>query len=178
MIAIRHLDGGDRNRLGQLLRRIPADDRNFLKEDVDDPDLIERWLADVRNRWLLATADADAVGLVGVLPWIGRSAHVGELRLIVDPSRRRRGYGRQLARAALVDALELGLSHIFVEVAAEQEALIAMFAALGFEPEAVLRDFVHDQGGRSHDLVMLTHRVQELWSEMLTLGLDREQAVG
>ncbi|HTC71330.1 MAG TPA: GNAT family N-acetyltransferase [Solirubrobacteraceae bacterium] len=176
-MQIRPLTGEDRGQLGRFFDRVPDADRDFLKEDLDDPGLIDRWLSGRRGQWMLGVEDGGVAGLAGLLPWMGRSAHVGELRLLVDPARRRRGYGRALARAALVEAFELGLTHIFVEVGAEQEALIAMFGALGFEPEALLRDFVRDQGGSSHDLVMLTHRVEELWSEMLTLGLGEEQPV-
>jgi hypothetical protein len=47
-----------------------------------------------------------------------------------------------------------------------------MFKQLGFEPEALLRDFIRDRNGAGHDLLMLTHRVHETWSELLTLGAD------
>jgi RimJ/RimL family protein N-acetyltransferase len=176
-MQIKRLTGEDRTQLERFFDRVPDADRDFLKEDLDDPGLIYRWLSGRRGRWLLGVDDGGVAGLVGLLPRTGRSGHVGELCLLVDPARRRRGYGCALARAALVEAFELGLTHIFVEVGAEQEALITMFGALGFEPEALLRDFVRDQGGSSRDLVVLTHRLEELWSEMLTLGLAEEQPV-
>ena len=93
--------------------------------------------------------------------------------MLVSSNRRGHGVGRALARAALLEALELGCSHAYVEVVAEQEALVAMFQDMGFEPEALLADFVRDGAGEFHDLMLLTHRAGEQWSRSQVLGLDR-----
>ena len=74
--------------------------------------------------------------------------------------------------AALLEALELGCSHAYVEVVAEQDALVAMFQDMGFEPEALLADFVRDGTGDFHDLMLLTHRASEQWGRSQVLGLD------
>ena len=58
---------------------------------------------------------------VAVVPLQGWSSHVGEVRVIVDPAHRGRGIGRALARHAVLDALELGLTKLVVEVVADQE---------------------------------------------------------
>ena len=58
--------------------------------------------------------------------------------MIVDPGHRGRGIGRALARHAVLEALELGLTKMVVEVIADQEPTIAMFRSLGFDPEALL----------------------------------------
>ena len=63
-----------------------------------------------------------------------------------------------MACAALVEAHDLQCSQVYVEVVAEQEALIAMFQDMAFEPAALLPDFVRDGAGDFHDLVLLTHR--------------------
>ena len=70
-----------------------------------------------------------------------------------------------------VAALELGCTHVYVEVVAEQTALVAMFRKLGFEPEALLADFVRDGAGESHDLMLLTHHAADNWSALAGLGL-------
>ena len=86
--------------------------------------------------------------------------------------------GPPLGQTALVEALELGCTHAYVEVVAEQEALVSMFQDLGFEPEAILADFVRDGEGEFHDLMLLTHRAQDQVpvSQFLELsGAAREQ---
>jgi len=100
--------------------------------------------------------------------------HVGELRLVVDPTRRSGGVGRTLARYALVEALRAGHRKLVVELAADQENALAMFSSLGFVGEALLRDHIRDRDGEFHDLVMLAHFVDGTWAGMDAIGLTDE----
>jgi L-amino acid N-acyltransferase YncA len=152
--------------------RVPEGERAFFKEQVLDCPTVERWLADARGRRGLAVAEDGAVaGYVAVVPLPGWSDHVGEVRLVIDPERRGRGLGRALARWALAQALDCGLRKLYVEVVAEQEGAVAMFCALGFQAEGLLRDHVRDQAGNLRDLVLLAHPVQEQWEAMSAAGI-------
>ena len=64
------------------------------------------------------------------------------------------------------------MTKLVVEVVAEQEATVAMFTALGFEAEGLLRDHVRSQSAQVHDLLVLSHFVEELWATMATTGVD------
>jgi len=94
------------------------------------------------------------------------------MRLVIDPDQRRRGIGRRLARRAVADAKALGLTKLVVEVVAQQEPTVAMFTALGFEAEGLLRDHVSSQRGEQHDLLILSHFVDELSTSMTSVGID------
>ena len=107
-----------------------------------------------------------------MVPHSGWSDHVGDVRLVVDPERRTQGLGRTLARWALVQAVQCGLTKLTVEVVVEQERAVAMFGALGFVAEGLLRDHVRDQDGELRDLVLLSHAVADSWSAMETAGID------
>ena len=48
-----------------------------------------------------------------------------------------------------------------------------MFTGLGFEAEALLRDQIRDRTGELRDVLVLAHRVDDNWSGLATLGLDR-----
>ena len=91
--------------------------------------------------------------------------------MIVDPTARGHGVGRALARDAVLASLELGLTKLVVEVMADQEVTIAMFRSLGFDPEALLEDHVRDSSGELHDLMILSHSVEESWASMLSTGI-------
>jgi L-amino acid N-acyltransferase YncA len=93
------------------------------------------------------------------------------VRVIVDPQHRRRGVGRALASYAVFEALRLGLRKMVVEVIADQEATVAMFRTLGFEPEALLRDHVCDDDGGLHDLMLLAHSVEASLASLEAVGL-------
>jgi L-amino acid N-acyltransferase YncA len=151
--------------------RIPAAERTFFKEAVLDPAAVEAW-ATGGGRRALACDDGEVVGYVAVVPLPGWSDHVGEIRLVVDPGRRGQGLGRALARWALLQAIELGLQKLFVEVVAEQEGAVAMFTALGFQAEGLLRDHVRDRDGQLRDLVLLAHPIADQWAAMAGAGID------
>ncbi len=155
--------------------RVPESDHNSFAEDVLAPGAVRAWLGDPRGRRSVAVDEGgQVVGYVAVLPLIGWSSHVGSLRVVVDPASRGRGVGRQLARHGLLTSLDLQLGKVVVEVVVDALPAIAMFEALGFEPEALLRDHVRDRAGGLHDLVVLAHLVEGTWSGMVTAGLEDE----
>ena len=106
-----------------------------------------------------------------MVPLHGWSSHVGEIRLVVDPEHRGRGIGRALARRAVLDALDLSLAKLVVEVIADQESLIGMLRGLGFEPEALLTDHVRDRSGEPRDLIVLAHSVDSQFASIATTGI-------
>jgi RimJ/RimL family protein N-acetyltransferase len=46
-----------------------------------------------------------------------------------------------------------------------------MFANLGFQPEALLRDHVRDDRGEPHDLIVMAHFVEDNWEAMNATGI-------
>jgi ribosomal protein S18 acetylase RimI-like enzyme len=90
---------------------------------------------------------------------------------VVSPDARGAGLGRELARHALVQAVEDGLAKLVVEVVAEQGAALALFTDLGFTGEALLVDHIRDREGRLRDLMVLAHHVRDTWSGMDAVGL-------
>jgi RimJ/RimL family protein N-acetyltransferase len=59
-------------------------------------------------------------------------------------------------------------------VVAVQDPAIRMFKKIGFTPEALLRDHLRDRKGTMRDLVLLAHFVDDNWSGLESLGVDRE----
>ena len=56
------------------------------------------------------------------------------LSLGTNPASRRKGYARSLVLAASEEAARLGAREMFLEVAADNEAALALYARLGFSP--------------------------------------------
>jgi ribosomal protein S18 acetylase RimI-like enzyme len=169
-MEIRAIDTGDQRAMDRFLERIPEGDRTFFKEDVEDAAVVDAWLRPGAAR-SIAVDDGEVIGYVAVVPLQGWSSHVGEVRVIVDPDRRGLGIGRALARHAVLQALELGLTKMVVEVVADQEPTIAMFRSHGFDPEALLKDHVRDANGELRDLLILAHSVEESHAAMVAAGI-------
>ena len=175
-LDVRALDAGHHEALRAFFGRVPEGDRTFFREDVLADGVIESWTAGAPGERFVAVREDEVVGYLALIPGVGWSSHVGELRVVVDPGRRRSGVGRALARHGLLTGLERGITKLIVEVVADQEPTLAMFSALGFEPEALLRDHVRDGTGELRDLIVMAHFVEAVWDEMRTIGLD--EAVG
>ena len=167
---IRPIEAGDSPALSSFFERIPESDRTFLKEDVGDPRVLAEWVQPDTGR-AIAVEGEEVLGALAVVPLVGWSSHVGEVRLVVDPDHRGRGIGRRLARQAVLDAVDMGLGKLVVEVIADQGPLIAMFRGLGFEPEALLTDHVRDRSGQTRDLIVLANSVDEQFAAMSAAGL-------
>lgn len=168
-LVVRGLEPRDRRAWLRFVPGVPQGEERFLKEDMTDPENFERWARD--PGWLIAVEGDDIIGAVAALPGRGWSSHVAELQLIVGRAHRGRGLGRRLAREGLLTALKLNCTHVYVEVVAEQGALVSMFRSLGFRPEALLEDFVRDGNGDPHDLMLLTHHAADNWSALAGLGI-------
>src|SRR5690349_20749768 len=127
-VAVRTITKWDAQPVEVFLSGIVDGERRFLKEDLDDAAVaFARFVHDSSARRLLAvTADGEVVGMAGVFPGEGWSSHVAELRPLVSAPHRGGGIGSQLARSALIEALQLGCTRVYVEVVAEQDALVSM----------------------------------------------------
>jgi ribosomal protein S18 acetylase RimI-like enzyme len=171
-MEIRQLDARDHDAVARFVARIPEGDRTFFKEDVADAGVVVTAWTELGAARSIAVDGDVVVGYVALVPLPGWSSHVGEIRVIVDPDHRGRGIGRALVQYAVLQALRLGLRKMVVEVVADQEATIAMFRSLGFDPEALLKNHVRDRAGGTRDLMVLAHSVDDSFASMAAVGLD------
>jgi ribosomal protein S18 acetylase RimI-like enzyme len=173
MIAqVRELSAGDVVALRTFFAEVPQEDRTFFKEDVEEPGLAERWCGDPGFvRMVAVDAAGGIIALAALVPGIGRSHHVADLRLVVSGRARRQRVGGTMARGMLLSALEHDFTKVTVEVAADTQGPIEMFRGLGFRPEALLRDQLRDPDGALHDVVILAHDIDETWAAMETVGI-------
>jgi ribosomal protein S18 acetylase RimI-like enzyme len=181
-VNIQPITTDDVDRVVAFFGRVPEGDRTFFKEPFTGTETVRGWLADGSTRLIAVDPDSDprnagsagesVIGYAAVVAGIGWSSHVGELRLVVDPAQRRRGIGHALAKAALAAALEAELSKVVVEAISTQDATIALFAQLGFVPEALLEGHVRDATGEFQDLLVLAMHGADTWATLSTVGLD------
>lgn len=158
-VVFRTMGSRDREAVYAFFRRIPEEDRKFLKEDVSKPEVIDGWFEEInyaRVLPLLAEVDgqvvADATLHRRPAGWL---RHVGEIRLVVDPAYRRKGLGAHLVEELVQIAIEEGLEKLYAEVIAEERAAIKALERFGFQRVAVIPGLVKDQAGAPRDLVIL-----------------------
>lgn len=175
-MELRAIRPGDLEALQEFFRRVPEGDRTFFNEDVLDPDVVQSFITprEGDDRAMLVDESGTVVGWLALFGGVGWSSHVARLVVIVDPDVRGRGIGKRLAREGLVRGLRAGYSKLIVEIVSAERPAIAMFQAIGFEIEALLRDQVRDRSGAVRDLVVLAHQAEKDWSEMQVVGLQAE----
>jgi len=88
---------------------------------------------------------AEGAEAMGVILCRVAAGEMEVLTLGVTPPARRRGVAQALMAAALPQARELGAEAVFLEVAVDNEAAIALYARLGFV-RAGLRKAYYDRG--------------------------------
>lgn len=159
-IPVRPMEPGDGEALLEFFRRIPEEDRAYLKDDVTSPDVIKQWTEHLDYTSvipLLSVLDgriiADAT-LHRRRP--AARKHVGEVRVVVDPEFRDRGLGRNLLRRLVDIAADRGLESLIFEVVADREEPARRAAQLlGFETIAVIPRHIQDLDGTRRDLVIM-----------------------
>lgn len=158
-----------------FIQRVPRGEYLFLKEDIGNPMVVDRWRTRRGCQVLIAYVGAEVAALLAVVPGLGWSAHVGELRLVVDPAWRGKGIGATLARRGLQAAVASGLVKLTTEVLADQTGVINLFNGLGFVGEALFTDQARDDDGQLHDVLVLAHPVIDTWASVTALGIGDKQ---
>ena len=159
-VILRPLGSADRDAILRFARRLPAHDLRFLRRDITDSDDVEDWLANVARgsaAAIIALSQNEIVGYAtvdrGRLRW---TAHVGEIRVLIDPSVRGGGLGAALLQIVFDAALEAGVRKLVAQMTADQGAAATLFRRLGFEQEVIRRGHAMDVDGQLHDLLVLS----------------------
>jgi RimJ/RimL family protein N-acetyltransferase len=156
---------------------LPAHDLLFLSRDIQEPKVIAAWMQSIEDgdiTSIVARVDGEVVGTTAIVTdkhsW---SSHVGELRILVSPAARDIGLGRTLVQESFLLGLDLGLDKLTARMTIDQEAAVNVFEELGFKTEAMLRDHVKGRDGKKHDLLILSHDVEAVNSQMQAYGMDK-----
>ncbi|MDX1382064.1 MAG: GNAT family N-acetyltransferase [Thermoanaerobaculia bacterium] len=161
LVELRLLKEGDQEAVLDFARSLPEEDLQFLRIDITDPAVVDRWIASVAEGVRVTVLAFEGDQLVGYgslnrreLSWM---RHLGEIRVIVAESMRGRGLGRILAHEVFGVAKELGLTKIVAQMARQQAGARKMFHDLGFSAEALLGDWVIDRDGRTRDMLIMSY---------------------
>ena len=104
---------------------------------------------------LLTTGAAGAVADdAGFILWRTAGGEAEILTLAVGPAHRRTGLGRALTLAALAAAAKEGAKVMFLEVAADNPAAIALYEQTGFGAAGVRKAYYVRPGGFADALVL------------------------
>lgn len=158
VFELRLMSRADRHKVIDFGR--PRGDVPSLAVDITDPEAIDQWISEIesgRATTILALEDGAVVAYAslhrdGAL-W---KQYAGEVQMMVARSCRSVGLAERMVAEVVVIANGLGLKRVTTGVAADRKSSIAMYERVGFQPEALLTDYLIDPWDKTHDLVIMS----------------------
>jgi L-amino acid N-acyltransferase YncA len=164
-LIIRPMRKGDEKALHQYFLKLPKQEVARLKDDVTDPDVIDKWIYDLDYDVALplVAIDRDRIVANGTLKFnpVGWRKHQGEIRATVDPEYREKGLSTVLIENMIHIAKTMGLEQLTAEIAPTLDEAYFLCEKIGFKEAAVLKNFIKDQEGKYEDLVVMVMDLRE-----------------
>jgi ribosomal-protein-alanine N-acetyltransferase len=124
-------------------------------------------LALANRRYIVAEEDETIVGYGGMLI-VENDGHI--TTLAVDPEARRQRLGTRMMVALIDAALEMGVSHVTLEVRMSNDSAQALYARFGFAPVGLRKNYYRDEDA----LVMWANDIDGVDYQARMLGVRRE----
>ncbi|MBP8130507.1 MAG: GNAT family N-acetyltransferase [Candidatus Hydrogenedentes bacterium] len=166
-IAFELMKAEDRDRLLRFTQSLPADDVMFLRKDITKTAVVDDWIDKIRQgSTITVLANDEKHRIVGYaslhrdqLLW---TRHLGEIRVVIAPELRGIGLGKRLVHEMFQVGRQHKLQRIVVNMRRDQMPLQVMLERLGFKAEALLTDWLMDAEGHTHDLLVMSCRLDDL----------------
>jgi RimJ/RimL family protein N-acetyltransferase len=158
-INLSFLERADFEESLDFFRRMPLEERLYLRRDVTKREILEERVQEAENGLSTIIVAIDGESIVGdcllfVQPhgWFKKT---GEIRFAIDREYRDKGLGYVLAKEIFLMAVKKDLKKLEACVMETQVEAKRLLEKLGFYQEGVLADFVVDIRGREHDLILM-----------------------
>ncbi len=163
-IMFRFLNAQDRQNLIKLFQDAPDEDARFLKQDVKDTKLIDKWIDKINYQKVLPLVavnmeDNALIADATLHRGTHASKHLGEIRIFVSRGFRNQGLGSIMLDELINLAKLENLQILKAEVLTEHKGVIKAFKSKGFELKCILDDFFLRKDGMTHDVALLTRPV-------------------
>ena len=161
-VLLRPLLEEDHKRLYGLFADAPQEDTEFLKDDVKDPLVVERWVSNINYEKVLPLVAYFEDRIVGDCTLHrGRSTtrHVGEIRIFLARDFRGIGLGSKMIEETFEIAKKLSLKFLTAEVILDHVGVIKAFRRLGFELRCTLDDYYMRRDGTTYDVALMVKRL-------------------
>lgn len=163
-IMFRFLQPQDQELLLRLFQDAPEEDVRFLKQDVKDPKLVQRWIdnLDYQKVIPLVAVDLEDNRLIAdATLHLGKHAakHIGEIRIFVSRPFRNQGLGGLMLDELINLAGKLNLQILKAEVLTDHKKVVKAFRSKGFDIKCTLDDYFLRKDGMTHDVVLLMRPV-------------------
>ncbi|HMK35388.1 MAG TPA: GNAT family protein [Desulfomonilaceae bacterium] len=171
-LVLRPLVKEDEQSLIEFFSRIPEEERWFLRDNMEDPEVVQQWVQNLDYEKILplvAVKQADNT-IIANVRLHRRPAeclrHVAHLRIRVDPQYRHQRLGTWMLLDTIKLAMSVGIEKLIAEFVegVEQPAMNAA-RKLDFVEQAVLKEYVKDRQGRYRSLIIMVKSLYREWGD-------------
>jgi len=162
-LVFRPMGPDDVDRLWVFFQRIPPEDKMFFRQDVSRREVVQHWADTLDYDLVLPILALEADRVVGDATLhrqkTGWKQRVGVVRVQIALDYRHIGLGTAMVRELRHLGEKSALHYLMAEVIEEQAAAVRAFEKMGFVRAATFRNFVNDQRGGLHNLLVLLYRM-------------------
>lgn len=163
-VVLRPMVKEDRDKLIDFFLRVSDQDRQFLRNNVRDPKVIDTWANNIDYHKvfpLIAEIDDKIIGDATLhMRRTGWKRHLGNVRVVVADEFQGQGLGTLLINEITELAVEFGLEKLVSEIYFNAPAAIRAFKNAGFGVKAVFEDLVKDLYGNNADMIVMVCDVE------------------
>jgi len=169
-VIIRELTEDDLSSLHIFFKKLPLQDRLFLRSDVTKKENIRRRYGTLNYDViypLIALKNNRIVGEASLFRGeSGWKNKLGDIRIVISHDYQRLGLCTILCREVFLKAIKTDMVKIQAEIMETQLSACAAFERMGFKKEALLKNHVTDINGVRRNLIIMSLDIQELWNIM------------
>jgi L-amino acid N-acyltransferase YncA len=164
-LTLRPMTRDDQYALYSFFVRLAGEDRRYLRNDVTDRKLIEKWARNLnydRVLPILAEHDGQIVANTTLhYQTFGWGRHVAEVRVTIAPEFQGRGLGKALLTEITQLASQQKVKKLLARIVTSREGVIKAFERAGFKQLTVLPRYVKDLQSRQYaDIALLVKELQ------------------
>jgi RimJ/RimL family protein N-acetyltransferase len=169
-LTVRPMAKMDLEELHAFFCALPEEDRLYLKDDVTNREIIERWTSQIDHEQVLAILALQNGQVVGDatlhFEHLGWTKHVGEIRCIVASEFQNNGIGTYLVHELVQHAIRRDLKKVSIMMMDCQQKARKTFERIGFRKAATLPGYIVDIRGDEHDLVIMVNEPENIWKNL------------
>jgi L-amino acid N-acyltransferase YncA len=164
-LTLRPMNRDDQYALYSFFVSLGAEDRRFLRNDVTDRKLIEKWARNLNYDRVLPilAEDDDRIVANATLHYqtFGWGRHVAEVRVTITPEFQGRRLGAALLKEITHLASKNKVKKLLARIVTTREGVIRAFERAGFSQLTVLQNYVKDlQNQQYADIALLVKELQ------------------